>query len=313
MSLETRHARKQFRRRPSGQAACLLPFEADGRIAFQAFAEAVARTEAAGLQCAVNMDTGYANYLTDAERREVLKITRDTLGAGRPFTAGAFVEGRPGDLVDLYRREMEEIREFGGTPILFQTTRVHVWSSQQIVDLYATVSQGFESVYGFELGRMFAPNGLIFDEATIEGLMRIPQLKGIKHSSLDRGQELRRLELRDRVRPDFKIFTGNDLGIDMIECGSDYLLGLAAFCPEKFAERDRLWTEGDEAYEALSDALQHLGNIAFRPAVPAYKHSCAVFQHLLGRIPTSEPHPRCPRRPAWEADMLKDCVARLGY
>ena len=27
----------------------------------------------------------------------------------------------------------------------------------------------------------------------------------------------------------------------MIEYGSDYLLGLASFAPDKFAERDRLW------------------------------------------------------------------------
>jgi len=29
---------------------------------------------------------------------------------------------------------------------------------------------------------MFAPNGEIFSEATLRGLMEIPELKGIKHS-----------------------------------------------------------------------------------------------------------------------------------
>jgi hypothetical protein len=62
----------------------------------------------------------------------------------------------------------------------------------------------------------------------------------MKHSSLDRLIELDRLALRDLHRPDFRIYTGNDLGINMIEYGSDYLLGLASFTPEKFAERDRL-------------------------------------------------------------------------
>src|SRR5207244_3330363 len=90
----------------------------------------------------------------------------------------------------------------------------------------------------------------------------------------------RRTRGRFMQRPDFRIYTGNDLGIDMIEYGSDYLLGLATFAPEKFAERDRLWAEGDPAYYALSDALQHLGNIAFRDPVQAYKHSTAVFLHL---------------------------------
>ena len=48
-----------------------------------------------------------------------------------------------------------------------------------------------------------------------------------------------------------QIYTGNDLGINMIEYGSDYLLGLATFAPESFAERDRLWEAGDPAYYAF--------------------------------------------------------------
>jgi 4-hydroxy-tetrahydrodipicolinate synthase len=167
-------------------------------------------------------------------------------------------------------------------------------------------------VLGFELGPVFASNGEIFDDHTIRGLMDIPELKGIKHSSLDRLLELRRLELRDSRRPDFHIYTGNDLGINMIEYGSDYLLGLAAFAPEKFAERDRLWAAGDARYYALSDALQHLGNVAFRPPVPAYKHSAAVFLHLAGRIPSPRTHVQNAKRPEWESDLMRECAARLS-
>ena len=159
---------------------------------------------------------------------------------------------------------------------------------------------------------MFAPNGEIFDEGTFRGLMDIPELKGAKHSSLDRIQELRRLELREKYRPEFQIFTGNDLAINMIEYGSDYLLGLATFAPEKFAERDRLWSAGDPVYYTLSDALQHLGNVAFRAPVPAYKHSAAIFLHLTRRIPSPRTHPQNPTRSVSEAEILRDCAHRLG-
>ncbi|NNC87687.1 MAG: dihydrodipicolinate synthase family protein [Akkermansiaceae bacterium] len=313
MSIAERQARKRLGREIEGLAACLLPFEADGAIAENAFREAVGRTDGAGLGCAVNMDTGYANYLDPGERTAVLEWTRDSLGAGTRFVAGAFVEGMEGELVDLYRREMDEIVSFGGVPVIFQTTRFHGWEPQRIVDLYASLCEPYDAVIGFELGKVFAPFGMIYNEETIRGLMGIASLRGIKHSSLSRGEELKRLALRDELRPDFKIYTGNDLGIDMIEYGSDYLLGLAAFCPEKFAERDRWWADQDERYDELADALQYLGNVGFREPVPAYKHSCAVFQHLLGRIPGSEPHPRCPRRPEWEAEMMRDCARRLGY
>jgi 4-hydroxy-tetrahydrodipicolinate synthase len=167
-------------------------------------------------------------------------------------------------------------------------------------------------VLAFELGQIFAPNGEIFDEETFRRLLDIPEIKGMKHSSLDRLIELKRLALRDAHRPEFRIYTGNDLGINMIEYGSDYLLGLATFAPEKFAERDRLWETGDPGYYALSDALQYLGNVAFRAPVPAYKHSAAVFLHLAARIPSALTHLKNPRRPAWEAEILRDCARRLG-
>jgi 4-hydroxy-tetrahydrodipicolinate synthase len=237
---------------------------------------------------------------------------RDALGQGTPFIAGVYIEGESGAVVTLYRKEMNRIAEVGATPIIFQTERHRGYSAQEKAAIYREICKGFSAVLAFELSPVFAPNGEIFDEDMFRALMDIPELKGVKHSSLDRLMELGRLELRDKHRPEFRIYTGNDLGINMIEYGSDYLLGLAAFAPEKFAERDRLWRDGDARYYALSDALQHLGNIAFRPPVPAYKHSAAVFLHLCGRIPSPRTHPQNPQRPAWEPEILKDCAVRLG-
>jgi 4-hydroxy-tetrahydrodipicolinate synthase len=265
---------------------------------------------------AVNMDTGYVNYLSDAEKQKVLRWTREALGAGVPFVAGAYIENQSGhgagDVVALYRREMECIAALGGIPILFQTARLHGKSAEEKAAAYRAICQGFPRVLAFELGPMFAPNGEIFDEETVRRLMDIPELAGMKHSSLDRMVELERLALRDAHRPEFQIYTGNDLGINMIEYGSDYLLGLATFAPEKFAQRDRLWEAGDPGYYALSDALQYLGNVALREPVPAYKHSAAVFLHLTGRIPTDLPHPQNPKRPPWEREILQDCARRLS-
>jgi 4-hydroxy-tetrahydrodipicolinate synthase len=295
-----------------GAAAALLPFEDDGRIAVEAFQTHVAATHRAGLMNAVNMDTGYVNYLSADEKSDVLRWTREALGPGVPFIAGAYVERESGDAIALYRREMDRIAEWGGTPIIFQTARLHGAAVREKIAVYREIAKGFPAVLAFELGSVFAPNGEIFDEETFRGLMDIPEIKGAKHSSLDRLLELRRLELRDQHRPDFRIYTGNDLAIDMVEYGSDYLLGLATFAPEKFAERDRLWAANDPHYYAVSDALQHLGNVAFRPPVPAYKHSGAVFLHLLGRIPSARTHPMNAARPAWEPELLHACAQRLG-
>jgi dihydrodipicolinate synthase/N-acetylneuraminate lyase len=270
--------RVRIRRRVQGIAAALLPFEANGKIAVEAFQQHLRATQQVGLMNAVNMDTGYVNFLSDDERCNVLRWTRDALGKDVPFVAGAYVEGQEGDLVSLYRRELDTIVEFGAIPILFQTARLHDKSPQEKVATYRAVCQGYPQVFGFELSRRFAPNGEIFDDSTVRGLMDIPEMHGMKHSSLDRTVELERLALRDKLRPEFRIFTGNDLGINMIEFGSDYLLGLATLAPEKFAERDRLWESGDL---------------------------------LRAQIPTDLTHSNNPKRPPWEAEILPDCIRRL--
>ncbi len=311
MSTASLFDRPRKHRKVKGIAAALLPYETDGRIAVDAFQKHLLATHRAGLENAVNMDTGYVNFLSDAEKMCVLQWTREALGADVPFVAGAYIEGQAGPIAELYRKQMDAIVKFGGTPILFQTSRLHGKSAREKAEIYQESCRGHKSVLAFELGPMFAPTGEIFDTETILRLMEIPEIHGIKHSSLDRLIELERLALRDVHRPDFRIYTGNDLGINMIEYGSDYLLGLATFAPERFAERDRLWEMADPNYFAVSDALQHLGNVAFREPVPAYKHSAAIFLHLMGRIPGDRTHPKNPQRPVWEAELLRDCVRRL--
>jgi len=313
ITIESLLAREKPRRKIQGMAAALLPFEGDGRVAVESFQRNLQATHRAGLTNAVNMDTGYVNYLSEREKLEVLTWTQQALGDGVPFVAGAYIEGQEGEILDLYRKQIDPIVRAGGIPILFQTARLHGKDAAEKTQIYKDICKGYPHVLAFELGKMFAPNGEIFDEEMVRRLMDIPEVKGMKHSSLDRLSELERLALRDKHRPEFRIYTGNDLGINMIEYGSDYLLGLAAFAPEKFAERDRLWETGDANYYALSDALQYLGNVAFRAPVPAYKHSAAAFLHLIGRIPTNCAHPKNPQRPAWEAQILRDCAHRLGY
>jgi len=306
-------ANKKPRRRIQGIAAAVLPYEEDDSIAVEAFQHHLVATHQSGLVNAVNMDTGYVNHLTRAEKRDVLSWTRAALGRDVPFVAGAFIENETGDPVDLYRREMDAIASVGGIPIMFQTERLQGKSTAERARVYQLASQDYPQVLAFELSPRFAPNGSMFDEEMFRRLLDIPTITGMKHSSLDRMLEMERLRLRDLHRPEFRIYTGNDLAIDMIEYGSDYLLGLATFAPEKFAERDRLWEMDDTKYYTLSDALQYLGNVAFREPVPAYKHSAATFLNLIGRMPTARTHPKNPLRPGWEAEMLRDCARRLGY
>jgi len=301
------------RRKITGISAILLPFHEDQRIDWASFCAHVARTAEHGLAPAVNMDTGYVNLIDQNTRREVLARTQETL-AGKPFVAGAFVPADPGDPWNptATQEQMALIQQYGGTPVVFQSYPLTSQTPDQIVASYAQLGRDCPAFIAFELGKMFVPFGQIYDLETYEGLLSIPQCIGAKHSSLRRDLEWQRLLLRDRVRPDFKVFTGNDLAVDMVMYGSDYLLGLSTFAPDLFAKRDAMWEAGDPSFYELNDLLQYLGFFTFRPAVPAYKHSAAMFLKLRGWIESDTPHPGGDRRPESDRAVLRDIAARLG-
>jgi dihydrodipicolinate synthase/N-acetylneuraminate lyase len=301
------------RRRITGISAILLPFTTEGAVDWDGFCSHVARTAAAGITPAVNMDTGYVNLLDDATRREVLQRTHDTL-SGKEFVAGAYVADKPGDPwnPDAYRREIDLIQQQGGTPIIFQSYGLTGQQAADIPAAYAELGRDCPRFIGFELGQMFAPFGAIYSLETYAALMDVPQCIGAKHSSLSRTLEWQRIDLRDRRRPDFKVFTGNDLAIDMVMYGSDYLLGLSTFAPDLFAQRDAYWLAGDPAFYELNDALQYLGFLTFRPPVPAYKHSAAQFLKLRGWIASNTPHPNGNRRPDSDVSVLETIAQQLG-
>ena len=302
----------QPRRKITGISAILLPMADQQSVDWPGFDAHVARTFDAGLTPAINMDTGYGHLIDETTRQETLSRTQ-AIAAGRPFVAGAFVGDRPDDVFnpDAYKQGIEQIESFGGTSIFFQSYGLTRGDDADIVANYETLAASCDAFYAFELGTVFAPFGKIYSLDVYEQLMRINNCLGAKHSSLSRVLEWQRLRLRDRVRPEFKVLTGNDLAIDMIMYGSDYLLGLSTFAPDAFAARDAMWESGDERFYELNDLLQYLGTFAFRPHVPAYKHNAAMFLHLRGQIATDLTYPGSPERPSTDREVLSHIVGDL--
>ncbi len=292
-------------------SAVLLPFATGGEIDWAAYRSLLKGTLQAGLTPAVNMDTGYVQLLDQATRLRVLDTTRAV--CGEDFAAGAHVSDEAGDRFapDAYRAAMEAIETRGGTPVVFPSNGLTSLDGADWAGAHAELARTSDHFIGFELGPMFVPYGRIYDLDAYAALMDVPQCIGAKHSSLSRQLEWVRLALRDERRSDFLVLTGNDLAIDMIMYGSDYLLGLSAFAPEHFALRDRMWLEGDSRFYELNDLLQYLGCFAFRDPVPAYKHDAAIFLHLRGRIRSPRTHAASPERPASDRSVLEDIARRL--
>ena len=276
-----------------GMSAILLPHRSSIEIDWDAFEAHVTRTAEAGLTPAVNMDTGYVHLLSAEPRAEVLSRTRSL---GLDFVAGAFDEA-----------DVEAVQALGGTPVLFPSA-----ATIDVLPAYERIAASADRFLGFELSPVFHPDGRIWDLDTYRAVLAIPQCIGAKHSSLERQPEWDRLRLRNEVRPEFMVLTVNDLAIDMVMYGSDYLLGLSTFAPAEFAARDAAWATGDlDGFHRRNDVLQWLGTTAFRPPVPAYRHDAALFFHLRGWAEGDATPDGAPRRSAWERELLASILTAI--
>ncbi|MDQ6696318.1 MAG: dihydrodipicolinate synthase family protein [Actinomycetota bacterium] len=306
-----------------GASAVLLPFGDDGQPDETAFAGLLERTVSAGLVPAVNMDTGYGALLSPEQRQHLVVLAQKVIGGPdgpkRPqvgsasLIAAAYADDRPGARWDAETAiaSVEAVARCGAIPVVFPSHGLASLAPDALVDAFRSIGDRCDQFIAFELGEMFSPAGRIWDLDTFCAVMAIPSCIGAKHSSLRRGPEWERLRRRDAERPDFHVFTGNDLAIDMVMYGSDYLLGLSAFAPDLFAARDRAWNDADPSFSERNDDLQALGAFAFRAPVPAYKHSAAQFLRLRGWLTSDTPPPDAPRRPDSDRDILATLLARL--
>ena len=303
----------RLRRSIRGMSAILLPFTAAGRIDWDGFTAHVARTAAAGITPAVNMDTGFVQLIDDATREQALRLAREVVGDGE-LVAGACVVDTPGAAFDAaaYGRQFAMITAVDALPVIFPSFGLTAGTDADFIARYRQLAEMVPRFIGFELGQAFVPSGRVLGLEAYAELVQIPNCLGAKHSSLSRRLEWQRLALRDRLRPEFHVFTGNDLAIDMVRYGSDWLLGLSTAWPEAFAQRDCWWAAGDSRFDELDDALQALGDFAFRDPVPAYKHSMAQALQLRGLLACDEPHPDSPRRPASDRPIIATILERIS-
>ena len=295
----------------TGMSAVLVPFDGQGDIDWPSFEAHIARTHSTGITPAVNMDTGYVQLLdTQTQLRILDTASRIT---DRDFVAGAYVGDRTGDAFDAqgYLRSCDAIQTLGGTPVIFPSYGLNEHGDDQWVAALQLIGRGVDRFIGFELGTMFVPFGRVASLAAYGAMMSIPSCIGAKHSSMDRALEWDRLALRDAQRPEFNVFTGNDLAIDMVMYGSDYLLGLSTFAPDLFAVRDQLWADGNRDFYELNDLLQYLGAFTFRAPVPAYRHNAAMFLELRGWAQSSEVPFGVPHRPDSDREVLATMLESL--
>ena len=214
-------------------SAVLLPMQEGGTDPdWGAFDALLTRTVTAGLMPAVNMDTGYAHLLDAATKRRRARPHRDD--RRRPVRGRRLRRGRGASTC----------ASRGGTPVVVPNDRARRRRRRRLRGHRrgrSTASSASSSA------RCSTPPGASGTSPPTSEVLQIEPASGPSTRRSQREPEWERLRLRDAERPDFLVLTGNDLAIDMVMYGSDYLLGLSTFAPDLFAQRDKLWAAGDPA------------------------------------------------------------------
>ena len=136
--------------------------------------------------------------------------------------------------MSAHERACAEIVTAGALPIVFPSHGLAALNDDALVAADERLAAGVDGLLCVELGPMFHPAGRIF---SLDVFQRILTLAGSRRAQALVARpwmEWERLAVRVRERPDFELLTGNDLAIDMVVYGSDYLLGPSTFAPEAF-------------------------------------------------------------------------------
>lgn len=308
-----------FGREPHIIAALSVPVTDEGEIDFDTFAQDLERTVSYGIEPAVLMDTYQTNHCTREQQIRGLEVTREVMH-GRPYTAGVYIEDEVsgGDLnaiIRAYQGKIETLEtQYGASPIVFQTEALKEADAATVVRVYREIAKSSRGgLKAFELSPVFAPNGWMFPGDALIDILSDEKWTGAKHSSLNPSMEW--VLLRKITRIGKRLYTGNDYDFaSMMFNGSDALLGIATFIPDKFRVlADALRDGKKQTFFELAAAMEFLGRVAFQPPVPAYKHGAAMVKQMRGWYKTDHVLPGNPfRRDAAHKAELRDALAYLG-
>ena len=300
-------------RRPTGLAPVLLPFLPSGEPDWDGFAHLLGRTVDAGLTPLLSGGPGAGDLLDASTRAEVVATVGAALG-GRTFVAAVRAEDGADGGFDPSRLAgaVAAVSRHGGVPALYPSPTLAGLDADEAIGLLAWMGEWCDRLIAVDLPADRWPGGRTWGMDAFGALLEQPACIGLVDGSWSRQVEWERIRRRDDLRPDFRIYSANALGIDQIMFGTDHALDLAAAVPDALADRDEAWAREDPGVLDRHDALQALATLVFRPPYDAAPHALARTLFLRGWLPHDGVHPALPRRPRTDDDLLLPALDRLG-
>ena len=261
------------------------------------------------------MDTGYVQLLDADDRERVLDVAAAASPAATSWPARSWPTS-PAHAFDLDaylargRRDRASRRHARDLPVARPQRARRRRLGRRATPRSARALDRF---IGFELGAMFVPYGRIVSPRRVPrpaGAPAVHRRQALVAEPAARVGPAR--PPRRASRPDFHVFTGNDLAIDMVMYGSDYLLGLSTFAPEAFAERDRLL--GATAIPRSTSSTTCCSTSArsrSAPRCPRTATTPRMFLQLAAGSDATRPRPARRAGPTRDRAVLADIAERL--
>lgn len=281
--------------------ALIVPMRADYSIDYDAFRRYLEWVVSHGpVAVAVNVDTGENGYLTTEERVEVIRVARGicigvcavVAGIAGPGTAGAVGEA-------------QRAAEAGADALLVFSSPAFLNDPLDIaiaVDYHEAIASasGLPLIL-FNLGRLFG--GVPYDDDTLERLLELPSVVGLKDASFDAQRFLR---VRDLVRGAGKVLlNGNDnFLLEALLLGADGgLLGFGAVGVGLLKELHQAVKDRDfEQAASLQPKVQGFCDFIYGRPLGNYRARCKVALAQIGVISPDVTYVRPPFQSLWDRE-----------
>lgn len=285
-ALRTRNAMTDFVRRLRHRLIPAVPaiFDAEGRLdvpANERYAAWMARQDVGAV--AIWAHTGRGLYLSDEQRHRVLQSWRTVLG-DTPILCGVGTPARvrlPAAASERTARVTRatvdvaaRARDAGAQAVMVHPPsalgRLKDWP-QRVVELHQAVAEVGLPVLAFYLYE--AAGGLAYSPDTVENLLGIPGVVGIKIATLDSVMTFQDLVPVVRNEPAALLITGEDrfLGYSLMLGADSALIGIAAACTDVAARLLDAWFARDvAAFLELSARVDAFARATFTAPMEGY-------------------------------------------
>jgi 4-hydroxy-tetrahydrodipicolinate synthase len=240
---------------------------------------------------AVWAHTGRGPHLSAEDRREVLETWREAL---------------PGKVVVAGARDITmaiEARRGHADALLAFPER------QDPVGYHRRLSRELPTLAFFLYE---AAGGVAYDDATLHGILELPNVIGIKVATLDSVMTFQRIAAVLRSHPDKLLVTGEDrfLGYSVMMGARAALVGMGAALPDLQADVLRSWSAGDyDRFVALSEACDRLAQATFVEPMEGYIRRMLWAAAADGGLPREAcDDPWGPELPPAERDRVEEVV-----